>query len=220
MGRIRTIKPAFFASEDVTRLSLAARLTWIGLWTYVDDEGRGKAHPALVKAAVWPLDDDVTAESVMDILAELEEAGRIQRYTVDATEYLVITKWSDHQRINRATTSTFPPPPGMSTHGALSEPSVSTHARKGRGREVEREGEARYARPAPFCAKHPGGTDKPCRACGDARRASELWAAPTASPPVPPPLSEYHNAPRCDHGAEVGRCPICRRLKRTEEAHA
>lgn len=198
MARIRTIKPGFFTSEDVVRLSLPARLTWIGLWTAADDEGRAKAHPALVKAAVWPLDDDVTPSDVAGYLEELEAEGRIRRYTVEATEYLVITRWSDHQRINRPTPSTYPPAPWETTHGGLSEDSVSPHDRKGKGkgkgREVE--GEARTARPAPFCAKHPGGTDQPCRACGDARRMAGLWTPPPVATPIPPPLHEVLAAQR------------------------
>ena len=29
--------------------------------------------------------------------------------------------------------------------------------------------------PSPFCPEHPNGTDRPCRACADARRNSESW---------------------------------------------
>ena len=34
---------------------------------------------------------------------------------------------------------------------------------------------------------------------------------------TPPTLTEYRNAPRCDHGAEVGKCFPCRATHRTEE---
>lgn len=40
MAKIRSIKPDFFTSEDVSALPLRARLTWIGLWTHCDDHGR------------------------------------------------------------------------------------------------------------------------------------------------------------------------------------
>ena len=61
MARIRSIKPETFTSEDVNSLTLPARWTFAGLWCYVDDEGRGRADPRLVKASVWPIDDAVTA---------------------------------------------------------------------------------------------------------------------------------------------------------------
>lgn len=38
-----------------------------------------------------------------------------------------------------------------------------------------------------------------------------LTAAPAPTPtPTPPPVVEVTTAPRCDHGAEVGRCALCR----------
>ena len=48
-----------------------------------------------------------------------------------------------------------------------------------------REGSARTtARPAPFCPRHPHGTDQPCTACGNARRAHDTWTTPTPTPPT------------------------------------
>lgn len=42
------------------------------------------------------------------------------------------------------------------------------------------------------CAKHPGGTDSPCRACGDARRARDEWDRQQKAKPTPTPqLPEY-----------------------------
>ncbi len=38
--------------------------------------------------------------------------------------------------------------------------------------------------------------------------------------PIPPTLTEYRNAPRCDHGGEQGRCALCRTHTRTEEVPA
>lgn len=39
--RIRNIKPEFWRSQDITALDKSARLTFIGLWNYVDDNGVG-----------------------------------------------------------------------------------------------------------------------------------------------------------------------------------
>ena len=52
MGRIRSIKPEFFTSEVVAELPLSTRLTFIGLWTYVDDNGVGLDNELLVTAAL------------------------------------------------------------------------------------------------------------------------------------------------------------------------
>lgn len=211
MARIRTIKPTFFTSEDVAALSLRARLTWIGLWTYVDDTGRGKANPRLIKAALWPLDDEVGLDQVVDDLEELQREGRILLYEVDGLEYLEIVAWRTHQRIDRPSASTIPPPPGVEPspppRGGLGEPSTSTPDRKGREGNG-REGTRVTARPPATCAKHPIGTDEPCRACGDARRAHDAWRPTVASIPS---LAELDAEVRCDEHGEIARlCPLCR----------
>ncbi len=110
MARIRSIKPGFFTSEDVSELPLRARLTWIGLWTHCDDQGRAKDNVKLIKAAVWPL-DDVSLREVEDDLATLAAHGRIVRYEVDGRRYLVVVNWHDHQKPNRPTPSKLPAPP-------------------------------------------------------------------------------------------------------------
>lgn len=109
MARIRTIKPDFFTSLTIADLSLRARLTFIGLWTHVDDEGRCIADPRLIKAALWPL-DDVSSEDVMSDLGELIESSLITQYVVGNRRYLVVNGWREHQKINRPTKSKFPAP--------------------------------------------------------------------------------------------------------------
>ncbi|WP_183407723.1 hypothetical protein [Nocardioides marmoriginsengisoli] len=110
MARIRTIKPEFFTSLSNADLSIPARLTFIGLWTHADDEGRCVDDARLIKAAVWPLERSVKAiESDLD---ELAESDKIHRYTNAGRRFLFITEWLTHQRINRPSPSKFPPPDG------------------------------------------------------------------------------------------------------------
>lgn len=111
MARIRTIKPAFFSSLSNADLPISTRMTWIGLWTYVDDKGRGVDDARLVKAAVWPLDDAYTTKKVESDLARLEKSGKIGRYIVDGQRYLAVVKWRSHQRIDKPQASTIPPAP-------------------------------------------------------------------------------------------------------------
>lgn len=108
MPRIRTIKPEFFTSLSNADLSIPARLTFIGLWTHCDDEGRCVDDPRLIKAAVWPLERSVKA--IESDLQELEKDNKIHRYIVADRRYLLITEWQTHQRINRPTPSKFPAP--------------------------------------------------------------------------------------------------------------
>jgi hypothetical protein len=160
MARIRSIKPSFFTSISNSELPISTRLTFIGLWTFVDDDGRAVDDARLVKAEVWPLDDAYTTKKVEADLVVLEKTDKIERYIVDGRRYLRIRKWKDHQRINRPQPSKLPPSPeegqvnGHRSHGGGREDRVSTHGTltapsppEGKGREEEgsreKEGNAR-----------------------------------------------------------------------------
>lgn len=108
MARIRTIKPEFFTSLSNADLSRDARLTFIGLWTHCDDEGRCIDDARLIKAALWPLER--TARAVEADLAELEKGGKVIRYQADGHPLIAITKWRSHQVINRPKSSRYPAP--------------------------------------------------------------------------------------------------------------
>lgn len=208
MARIRTFKPTFFQSEDVSALPFRARLTWLGLWAQCDDQGRFKDNVKLVKAGVWPL-DDVSLRDVEEDLTTLADHGRIVRYEVDGGKYLAIVNWH-HQRIDKPTKSVLPPPPpdvlpntSQNTPGGLPEDSRE-EGKGGEGKGGESRARA-STRPDPWCTKHPGGTDTPCRPCATARTRSETWTPPT------PTVDDALTVQTCHHGGVVGRCPSCRR---------
>lgn len=107
MARIRTIKPELPQSQTIGRLSRDARLLFIQLFTVADDAGRARAASRLLASLLYPYDDD--APSLIDgWLAELEDYKQIKRYTVDGSEYLQITKWLEHQKIDRPSPSRLP----------------------------------------------------------------------------------------------------------------
>ena len=72
MPRIRSIKPEFFRSKILAGCSPRARLTYIGLWTLADDEGRYEYEPELLKADLWPWEHDVTPKDADVAVQELE----------------------------------------------------------------------------------------------------------------------------------------------------
>lgn len=109
MARIRTIKPEFFTSLTIADLPLTARLTFIGLWTHVDDEGRCVDEPRLVRAAIWPLDDRLAGDVEGDLRA-LHDASLIRRYEHGGRRYLAVTNWREHQRIDKPKPSKLPAP--------------------------------------------------------------------------------------------------------------
>ena len=112
--RIRSIKPEFWSSPDIAALSDSDRLLFIGLWSYVDDHGRGRDDVALIVAALFPHDMVAnpldTVAKVRDGLARLSEADLILRYTVASRTYFLVTGWSKHQRVDKPKASRIPAP--------------------------------------------------------------------------------------------------------------
>lgn len=175
MARIRTIKPSFFRSDDVSALPMRARLTWIGLWTQCDDHGRYKDSARLIKGDIWSL-DDVSLRDIEEDLAGLEAERRIVRYEVGGKRFLAIVNWHAHQAINRPSKPRYPGPPvplgsadpedenfcgacatpgpvdhSLSPHGVLTEPS----RQEGKGKEGKG-GDARTgARRSPHAPRSP-----------------------------------------------------------------
>jgi hypothetical protein len=110
MARIRSIKPEFWKSESIACHDFFTRLVFIGLWTYVDDNGVGMDNPKLITAELFPLEDDYAKVSrdLRESLARLADTGRIRRYTVDGKGYLSIVNWSEHQKIDRPGKPRYP----------------------------------------------------------------------------------------------------------------
>lgn len=110
--RIRSIKPEFWRSEDIASLDVEDRLLFIGLWSYVDDNGVGIDRLADVCADLFALDLErdppETFARVSRGLQNLSEAGRIARYTVEGKSYLQISNWSKHQRIDKPNKARYP----------------------------------------------------------------------------------------------------------------
>lgn len=207
MARIRSIKPEFFKSEDVSALPFRARLTWIGIWTQCDDQGRTKDNVKLIKADVWPL-DPVSLADIEEDLTTLASHGRIARYEVDGRAYLEITNWGDHQRISNPSKPKHPAP--LSTGEASRRPHVAlTEPYHGEGKGEEgKGGDARErASPEPprLCVRHiHNPSSDPCGPCGDARREHERWTVER--------LAHQRTMPDCQlhRGQLAHNCAPCR----------
>ena len=109
MARIRCIKPEFWTSEQVGACSLGARLLFIGMWNFCDDNGIHQASPIRLKAEVFPM-DDCTKDQVSSWVSELASAGLLNEYQVGGTPYWQVTGWK-HQKIDKPTYK-FPHPNG------------------------------------------------------------------------------------------------------------
>lgn len=129
--RIRSIKPEFWRSEDIAALPWETRLVFIGLWSYVDDNGVGRDDERIIAAELFALDESLSESSVRihDGLIQLQTAGLIARYTVDGRRYVHITTWAKHQKINRPSPGRYPLPTceNVEIHAPFTEGSVSAH---------------------------------------------------------------------------------------------
>lgn len=104
MSRIRTIKPEFWRHEDLSELPEPTHMLAAALLNYSDDEGYFNAHPGLIKGECFPLRDP--SVSIQDSLAHLSRVGFIRLGKgEDGKRYGQVTKFTDHQRINRPTPS-------------------------------------------------------------------------------------------------------------------
>lgn len=114
-GRIRSVHPKICESEDLIDLPAEMERTYVRLWTHCDDDGRAKDNPLLIKAAIFPLHQDMTAEVVDRHLAELARRGLIRRYEVEGKRYLAVVKWAEYQKPQKKRPSVLPEPPDPAT---------------------------------------------------------------------------------------------------------
>ena len=148
MARIRSIKPEFFTSESIGALSLHARLTFAGLWTYVDDRGRAKDNPRVIRGQLWPNDEEtVSSIDVARFIDELVEHGMVCRYKHGGKDYLHVINMRKHQSINKPSASKLPEcsahangtdstPPGTLPDDSENTPgTLPEHSRGERNRE-------------------------------------------------------------------------------------
>lgn len=112
MARIRSIKPEFFTSEAIAALQLSARLTFIGLWTYADDNGVGIYNELLITAAIWPLERDnlETLSRTREDIASLSRAGLVTLYSDSRKTYVFVTSWDEHQKVDHPRKPRYPRP--------------------------------------------------------------------------------------------------------------
>lgn len=81
---------------------------FIGLWNFCDDAGIHPASTRRIKMEIYP-GDDFKSEDVRRMIDELSTNKLIRLYIVDNAEYLIVTGWKAHQRIDRPTLK-YPPP--------------------------------------------------------------------------------------------------------------
>lgn len=153
MPRIRTIKPEFWVDEKVVELDPWARLLFIGLWNFADDQGFVEYSPKRIKMQIFPGD----TTDVAPLLASLLECGLLAAYDSPIGRVLHVQSWSRHQKVSNPAAPRFDPTELVSLHPSDDPPPESSRAvqsplvgKERKGGEEERKGkETQSSPPAP-----------------------------------------------------------------------
>lgn len=116
MARIRSIKPELWDHAQLNRASLLARLTFIGLISFSDDEGRGKADPELVWGRLHSGQHPNVKRGWLGALSELaglrdDDGPLVVFYEIAGARYYWLPGFNKQQRIDEPSKSKLPPPP-------------------------------------------------------------------------------------------------------------
>jgi hypothetical protein len=108
MPRIRTVKPQFWSSPNPP--SRDARLLFLAMINFADDDGRGRANPKELAAFAFPYDDDIGVAELRELLRECSRSYHVVVYEVSGRPYFCIENFRSHQVINKPTASKLPEP--------------------------------------------------------------------------------------------------------------
>lgn len=105
MARIRTIKPDFWTDSKVVSVCVEARLLFIGLLNFADDEGFLIDDPLQIAMKVFPSPSD--RFDVGSLIDDLAHVGLVIRGAWHNHAVLWLPGFTEHQRINRPQKSKF-----------------------------------------------------------------------------------------------------------------
>lgn len=136
MARIRTIKPEIWTSEQIVECSPIARLLFIGMLNFCDDNGIHPASIKRLKMEIFP-SDGYGEQEVRVMVDELIAAELIVHYTISGKGYWQVTGWHKHQKIERPTyrhplpNGMEPPQKSPTLQRIIDEESASVRPRNG-----------------------------------------------------------------------------------------
>lgn len=99
--RIRQIKPDFWKHIGLADLKRDVRLLFIGLWCMADCEGRLDDDARLIKAEVFPMDEDITSADIDQWIEQLctHQEKFLTRYVLGTKRYIQINNFRLHQHL-------------------------------------------------------------------------------------------------------------------------
>lgn len=112
MARKRMIDPSFWDDEKIGNLSFGARLLFIGMWNFSDDEGLIRFSPEYLKSSIFSYDEKTQTTDVEKMMKELISKDFVYSYIggINKQRYAYIINFRKHQRIDKPQPSKFTPP--------------------------------------------------------------------------------------------------------------
>jgi 5-methylcytosine-specific restriction endonuclease McrA len=106
MARIRTIKPEFWTDEVIVQLPFEARLLFIGMWNFADDDGSLDYRPDRLRLQILPSEHNCDITGLIDLLAA---CGLIDYWAnEEGTQVITIRNWHKHQKVDNPSRKKIP----------------------------------------------------------------------------------------------------------------
>ncbi len=93
------IKPEFWSSETLMRVSRDARLTFIGLWNFCDDYGFCINSNRRIMGDIYPYDETVTEAKIKQWINELLEQKLLIPVDYKGKHLFFVKGWGEHQTV-------------------------------------------------------------------------------------------------------------------------
>jgi hypothetical protein len=79
------IDPNIWESEDYAKLSVLAKLLFVGMISNADDVGCGRASAVYLRSKVFPYDESISSSQVSDALDEISASLSVLFYDAEET---------------------------------------------------------------------------------------------------------------------------------------
>lgn len=104
----RILKEGICTSDSIDSLSWFEEVLFYRLIVNCDDYGRFDGRTSVIKNRLFPLKENITAQSVKKAIDKLATVGLVALYEFEGKPYLQLPTWEKHQ-IVRAKKSKYPP---------------------------------------------------------------------------------------------------------------
>ena len=143
------IKPDFWSSKTLVRVSRDARLTFIGLWNFCDDYGFCLSSTRSIIGDIYPYDESVVESKLKTWLTELVEVKLLIPVDYKGKNLFLIKGWGEHQIVQHKSKRSFIHTDdleqvikdSLKSHEDLIAVYLDSHAPKRKKKEKEKEKE-------------------------------------------------------------------------------